>query len=141
MKIINCYQKIICHHFRNGDPIFGTLTSLFVICPVVVYLIMDFVHFKKTGKRRNGIFGFFWQLPLVKLAKYWEYLIQLANHIKQQKVLRALKKDIHEKMKHNSGFSNDKLWHFEEVLLISLKNLMAAFIKRSLYLLKIANKN
>ena len=71
---------------------------------------------ENRGKTRNGIFGFFWQLPLVKLAKYWEYLIQLANHIKQQKVLRALKKDIHEKMKHNSGFSNDKLWHFEEVL-------------------------
>ena len=77
---------------RNlNDPLFGSLTLLFVICPVVLYIILDLIHYKKTGNFRNGKFGFLSQLPLVKLAKYWGFMEELGAIVKETKDLRALK--------------------------------------------------
>ena len=60
------------------------MTSLFVICPVIAYIILDLIYFKKNGRYQDediGKYGFFWQLPLIKLKKYWSYLERLANNL------------------------------------------------------------
>ena len=68
-------------YFRNDDPIYGALTSLFVICPVIVYILLDVIYYKKNGSFQDGIYGFLWHLPLIKLKKYWIFLERLANNL------------------------------------------------------------
>ena len=71
-------------YFRNEDPKFGALTLLFVICPVIAYIVLDLIYFKKNGRFQDkdiGKYGFLWQLPLIKLRKYWSFLERLANNI------------------------------------------------------------
>ena len=71
-------------YFRNDDPIFGALTSMFVICPVMAYIILDLIYYKKNRSFQDeviGKYGFLWQLPLIKLKKYWGFLERLANNL------------------------------------------------------------
>ena len=68
-------------YFRNDDPIYGALTSLFVICPVLVYIVLDAIYYKKNGSFQDGMYGFLWHLPLIKLKKYWQFLERLANNL------------------------------------------------------------
>ena len=45
---------------------------------------MDLIYFKKNGRFQDediGRYGFLWQLPLIKLRKYWSFLERLANNI------------------------------------------------------------
>ena len=60
---------------------FGALTLLFVICPVIVYIVLDIIYYKKNGSFQDGIYGFLWHLPLIKLKKYWRFLERLANNL------------------------------------------------------------
>ena len=42
------------------------------------------MYFKKNGRFQDedfGKYGFLWQLPLIKLRKYWSFLERLANNI------------------------------------------------------------
>ena len=103
--------------FRNlNDPLFGSLTLLFVICPVVLYIILDLIHYKKTGNFRNGKFGFLSQLPLVKLAKYWGFMEELGAIVKQTKDLKALKNELASKPMTDTTLLEIKTWQLEDAM-------------------------
>ena len=101
--------------FRFWDhPIFGTLTSFFVICPVIAYVVLDLINYKRCGKTQNGKWGFVWQLPLVKLKKYWEYLEKLGTIMNDEEYLKKLKSEVKEKDE-DEDLNEKKSWELEQI--------------------------
>jgi hypothetical protein len=81
------------HPFEAANPIlFGSLTIFFTICPIIVYIILDIICYMKNGRFQRGKFGFLWELPLVKVTKYWEYLEELGTITKQKKKSGTIEK-------------------------------------------------
>ena len=78
----------------------GIYISFFVLCPAIVYIILDLIKYKTTGRTQNGKMGFIWHLPILKLAKHWQYLEELSAIIREENLLKRLKKKI------LSNFSN-----------------------------------
>ena len=78
----------------------GIYISFFVLCPAIVYIILDLIKYKTTGRTQNGKMGFIWHLPILKLAKHWQYLEELSAIIREENLLKCLKKKI------LSNFSN-----------------------------------
>ena len=76
------------------------MVCIFVLCPVILYITLDLIKYKTTGCTQNGKFGFLWHLPILKLARYWQYLEELAAIIREDNLLKRLKKKI------LSNFSN-----------------------------------
>ena len=72
----------------------GILVCFFILCPVILYIILDLIKYKKTGHTQNGKMGFVWHLPILKLARYWKYLEELGAIIREEKLLKCLKKKI-----------------------------------------------
>ena len=66
----------------------------FVLCPVILYIILDLIKYMTTGRTQNGKFGFVWHLPILKLARYWQYLEELGAIIREKTLLKHLKKKI-----------------------------------------------
>ena len=61
---------------------------------------MDLIKYKTTGRTQNGKLGFVWHLPILKLARHWQYLEELGGIIREENLLKCLKKKI------LSNFSN-----------------------------------
>ena len=78
----------------------GILVCFFILCPVILYIILDLIKYKKTGHTQNGKMGFVWHLPILKLARHWQYLEELSAIIREENLLKCLKKKI------LSNFSN-----------------------------------
>ena len=78
----------------------GILVCFFVLCPVILYIILDLIKYKTTGRTQNGKLGFVWHLPILKLARHWQYLEELGAIIREENLLKRLKKKI------LSNFSN-----------------------------------
>ena len=72
----------------------GIYISSFVLCPAIVYIILDLIKYKTTGRTQNGKMGFIWHLPILKLAKHWQYLEELSAIIREENLLKRLKKKI-----------------------------------------------
>ena len=70
----------------------------------------------KTGRFQRGKFGFLWELPFVKVTKYWEYLEELGTITKQKKDLGLLKKEWTLKSVNFDTVIGVKDWQLEEVL-------------------------
>ena len=70
----------------------------------------------KNGRFQRGKFGFLWELPLVKVTKYWEYLEELGTITKQKKDLGLLKKEWTLKSVNFDTVIGVKDWQLEEVL-------------------------
>ena len=105
------------HRFEAANPIlFGSLTIFFTICPIIVYIILDIICYMKNGRFQRGKFGFLWELPLVKVTKYWEYLEELGTITKQKKDLGLLKKEWTLKSVNFDTVIEVKDWQLEEVL-------------------------
>ena len=102
--------------YEAAYPIYGSLTILFTICPVIVYIILEIICYVKTGRFQRGKFGFLWELPLVKVTKYWEYLEELGTITKQKKDLGLLKKEWTLKSVNFDTVIEVKDWQLEEVL-------------------------
>ena len=76
------------------------MVCFFVLCPVILYIILDLIKYKTTGHTQNGKMGFIWHLPIFKLARHWQYLEELGAIIREENLLKCLKKKI------LSNFSN-----------------------------------
>ena len=76
------------------------MVCFFVLCPVILYIILDLIKYKTTGHTQNGKMGFIWHLPILKLARHWQYLEELGAIIREENLLKRLKKKI------LSNFSN-----------------------------------
>ena len=74
------------------------------------------IHYKRTGNFRSGKFGFVWQLPVLKIAKYFEYLEELANILTEKKDLKSLKKEVTQVFSNDSNLSEVRNWQVEDVL-------------------------
>ena len=47
-----------------------------------------------TGHTQNGKTGFIWHLPIFKLARHWQFLEELGAIIREENLLKHLKKKI-----------------------------------------------
>ena len=72
----------------------GFLNCFFVLLPVVLYIFLDLIKYKLTGRTQNGKMGFVWHLPILKLARHWQYLEELSAIIREENLLKCLKKKI-----------------------------------------------
>ena len=70
----------------------------------------------KTGRFQRGKFGFLWELPFVKVTKYWKYLLELGTITKQKKDLGLLEKEWILKSVNFDTVIGVKDWQLEEVL-------------------------
>ena len=66
----------------------------------MLYIIFDLIKYWTTGRTQNGKMGFVWHLPILKLVRHWKYLEELGAIIREEKLLKNLKKKI------LSNFSN-----------------------------------
>ena len=93
-----------------GQLTAGLLVCFFVLCPVILYIILDLIKYKTTGHTQNGKMGFILHLPIIKLARHWHYLEELGLIIREENLLKRLKKKI------LSNFSNVEIPESSEIL-------------------------
>ena len=108
--------------FRSGsDPIFGSFTIIFVLCPLLVYIVLNrkewnswFRDDQHTSNRSYGLLG---QVPILKIGKYWQYLEELAGIQSAENELSLLKSEVKKNKKANpSLFNESKNWDLEGIL-------------------------
>ena len=108
--------------FRSGsDPIFGSFTIIFVLCPLLVYIVLNrkkwrswFRDDQHTPNRSYGLLG---QVPILKIGKYWQYLEDLADIQSAKKELSLLKSEVKKNIEANpSIFNESKNWDLEGIL-------------------------
>ena len=108
--------------FRSGsDPIFGSFTIIFVLSPLVVYIVLNRKEWKSwfrddqhTSNRGYGLLG---QVPILKIGKYWQYLEDLADIQSAKKELSLLKSEVKKNIEANpSIFNESKNWDLEGIL-------------------------
>ena len=93
--LIRFYSNNRNWHSKDYRYIFaGFLNCFFVLLPVVLYIFLDLIKYKLTGRTQNGKMGFVWHLPILKLARHWQYLEELGAIIREENLLKRLKKKI-----------------------------------------------
>ena len=86
------FSRLFCVYWQQACM--GIYISFFVLCPAILYIILDLIKYKTTGRTQNGKMGFVWHLPILKLARYWQYLEELSAIIREENLLKRLKKKI-----------------------------------------------
>ena len=108
--------------FRSGShPIFGSFTIIFVLSPLVVYIVLNRKEWKSwfrddqhTSNRGYGLLG---QVPILKIGKYWQYLEDVADIQIAQKELNLLQSELKKNIEANpSIFNESKNWDLEGIL-------------------------